>query len=288
MAKQHRKLTPLQLIGKAFFIALGAALMGVSLEGFLVPNQVIDGGITGISIMLNELTSVSLGLLIFVLNLPFLFLGYKQIGKTFAFSTLYGIAVMSVTTALLHDIEPFTDEKILAVLFGGLVLGFGIGLVLRFGGSLDGTEIVAILASKKTRIPVGQIILIINVFIFIGAGFVFGWDSAMYSIFTYYIASKVMDIVVEGLNESKSVTIISPHYEEISEAIMARLGRNTTFMYARGGYSKEDTQIIYCVVTRLELAKLKAVVQEIDPKAFIAIEHVSDVMGGGFDKKAIH
>lgn len=288
MAKTHRKLTPVELLKKFVFITAGAILMAVALEVFLVPNDIIDGGITGISIVLSKITALPLGVFLFIINLPFLFLGYKQIGKTFAISTLYGIVVMSVTTQLLHHVSPFTNEKILAVLFGGLILGLGVGLVIRFGGSLDGTEIVAILLSKKTRIPVGQIIMIMNVFIFIIAGFVFGWDSAMYSIFTYYMASKVMDIVVEGLNESKSVTIISSEYEEISQTIQDRLGRTTTFIYARGGYSREDTQMIYCVVTRLELAKLKSVVQEIDPKAFIAIEHVSDVLGGNFEKSAIH
>jgi len=288
MAKKHKRMTPFEFVKKFIFITLGAILMGVALEEFLVPNHVIDGGITGISIVLSSLTPVSLGINLFLLNLPFLWLGRKQIGNTFAIATLYGIAVMSVTTVLLHHVEPFTTDKILAVLFGGLLLGLGVGLVLRFGGSLDGSEIVAILLSRRARISVGQIIMFLNVFVFILAGFVFGWDSAMYSIFTYYIASKVMDIVVEGLNESKAVTIISAEYEEISETIMDRLGRNTTFLYARGGYSKEDIQMIYCVVTRLEVAKLKALVQDIDKKAFIAIEAVSDVMGGNFDKQAIH
>ena len=288
MARTHKKLTILDFLKRFIFITAGAVLMGVALELFLVPNNVIDGGITGISIVISKVTNLPLGLFIFIINLPFLIIGYKQIGKTFAFSTLYGIVVMSGTTLWLHHADAFTNEKILAVLFGGLILGLGVGLVLRFGGSLDGTEIVAILVSKKTRVPVGQIILFINVFIFIIAGFVFGWDSAMYSIFTFYIASKVMDVVVEGLNESKSVTIISSEYEEVSQAILDRLGRSTTFLYGRGGYSKEETQIIYCVVTRLELAKLKAVVQEIDEKAFIAIESVSDVLGGNFQKNSIH
>ncbi|MCM3341028.1 YitT family protein [Paenibacillus sp. MER TA 81-3] len=288
MARTHKKLTILDFLKRFIFITAGAVLMGVALELFLVPNNVIDGGITGVSIVISKVTNLPLGLFIFIINLPFLIIGYKQIGKTFAFSTLYGIVVMSGTTLWLHHADAFTNEKILAVLFGGLILGLGVGLVLRFGGSLDGTEIVAILFSKKTRVPVGQIILFINVFIFIVAGFVFGWDSAMYSIFTFYIASKVMDVVVEGLNESKSVTIISSEYEEVSQAILDRLGRSTTFLYGRGGYSKEDTQIIYCVVTRLELAKLKAIVQEIDEKAFIAIESVSDVLGGNFQKNSIH
>ncbi|CAM3457991.1 YitT family protein [Marinicrinis lubricantis] len=288
MPRKHKKMTFADFLKKFIFISIGAVMMAVALELFLVPNQVIDGGITGISIVLSEVTPIQLGIFIFFLNIPFLFIGYKQIGKTFAFSTLYGIALMSITTAMLHHVDPFTDEKILAVLYGGLILGAGVGLVIRFGGSLDGTEIVAILLSKKFKLPVGQIIMLINVFIFITAGFVFGWDSAMYSIFAYYIASKVMDIVVEGLEESKSVTIISSEYEEVSQAIIDRLGRSTTYIYARGGYSKEETQMIYCVVTRLEVAKLRSIVQEIDPSAFISIQHVSDVLGGNFNKSGIH
>ncbi|PZM66586.1 YitT family protein [Paenibacillus dendritiformis] len=288
MARTHKKTKLLDLIKRVVFITIGAVLMGVALELFLVPNSIIDGGIAGISIILSKTTSLKLGLFLFLLNVPFLMLGYKQIGKTFAFSTLYGIAVMSLTTAFLHDVNAFTNEKLLAVMFGGIMLGAGVGLVIRFGGSLDGTEIVSILISKKINVPVGQLIMIINVFIFIVAGFVFGWDSAMYSIFTYYIAFKMIDIVVEGLNESKSATIISSEYEEISQAIIDRLGRNTTFIYAKGGYMREDTQMIYCVLTRLEVAKLKAVVQDIDPKAFIAIETVSDVLGGNFSKANIH
>ena len=164
----------------------------------------------------------------------------------------------------------------------------GVGIIIRAGGSLDGTEIIAILLSKRLRLPVGQIIMFINVFIFIAAGFVFEWDSAMYSMFTYYIAAKVMDIVVEGINESKSVMIISNEYEEISQAIQDRLGRSTTFIYAKGGYLKEDNQIVYCVLTRLEMAKLKDVVHDIDENAFIAIQNVTDVMGSNFEKKSIH
>ncbi|MED1663031.1 YitT family protein [Brevibacillus laterosporus] len=288
MAKQHKKTTLSSFLLKFIFITIGAIMMAVSLELFLVPNKVIDGGIAGISIMMSSITNLPLGLFLFFFNLPFLIVGFKQIGKTFAISTLYGIAIMSLTTSMLHHVPAFTNEKMLAVMFGGVILGVGVGLVIRFGGTLDGTEIVAILLSRKTRVPVGQLIMFINVFIFIMAGFVFEWDSAMYSIFTYYIAFKLIDVVVEGLNESKSVTVISKEYEEISEAINARLGRSTTYVYARGGYSKEETQMIYCVVTRLEVAKLRAIIQEIDDNAFIAIEHVSDVTGGNFAKKDIH
>ncbi|MNJ58329.1 hypothetical protein D3C77_539580 [compost metagenome] len=220
--------------------------------------------------------------------MPFLFIGYKQVGKKFAFLALYGIIVLSVTTGFLHRVDAFTHEKLLAVFFGALLLGIGVGLVLRFGGTTDGAEIVAILISKKVNVSVGQVILMINIIIFIVAGFILGWDSALYSIFTYYIASKVMDIVVQGLDESKSVTIISQQYEEISDAIIKSMGRTTTYLYARGGVSKEEIQVLYCVVSRLELSNLKSVVREIDPKAFIAIESVSDVTGGSFADKSHH
>lgn len=286
--RKHKQITKALIARRVIFITIGAAMMGVALEIFLVPNLIIDGGIAGISILVSKVTGIRLGLFLFLFNLPFLMIGLKQIGKTFAISTLYGIAVMSITTALLHHIPAVTNEKLLAVLFGGVILGAGVGLVIRSGGALDGTEIIAILLSKKLRISVGQIIMIINVFIFIVAGFVFGWDSAMYSIFTYYIAYKLIDIVVEGLDESRSVTIITPDYEEVAQAIMDRLGRGTTLIYANGGYTNEETRIIYCVMTRLEVAKLKSIVQEIDSRAFIAIQNVADVFGSNFQENKIH
>lgn len=287
MAVDHsdKPLSVTQWILRLIFITIGAVLMAVALELFLVPNTVIDGGITGISIVLSQITPVFLGVYLVVINLPFLLIGRKLIGNTFAILTLYGITVMSICTVWLHHAHAVTDDRLLAVLFGGIILGFGVGLVLRFGGALDGSEIIAILLSKKLKFPVGQIILFINVFIFLLAGFVLGWDAAMYSIITYYIASKVMDIVVEGMNESKSVTIVSKKYEEISQAISDRLGRTTTLIYAKGGYSKEDVQMIYCVISRIELSKLKSIVHSIDRRAFVAIETVSDVTEGALDNK---
>ena len=167
--QKHKNLTVGEILKRFIFITIGAVLMAVALEIFLVPNEIIDGGITGISIVLSSITPIKLGVFLFIINLPFLFIGYKQIGKTFAFSTLYGIVVLSVATTFLHHVDPFTNEKILAVLFGGLILGLGVGLVIRYGGALDGTEIIAILLSK-TRMPVGQIIMIINVFILLRQG----------------------------------------------------------------------------------------------------------------------
>jgi uncharacterized membrane-anchored protein YitT (DUF2179 family) len=285
---KHKGLTKAKLAQRTIFIIFGAILMGVGIEEFLVPNRILDGGIVGISIILSHLTGFKLGIFIFVLNIPFFFIGYKQIGKTFALSTLLGIAVLSVTTALLHNVPALTEDLLLATVFGGIVLGVGVGIVIRYGGSLDGTEIMAILINKKTPFSVGEIIMFFNVFIFAIAGFVFGWDRAMYSLLAYYIAFKTIDIVIAGLDESKSAWIISEQYEEIGETILARLGRGVTYLNGEGAYTGDDKKVIFCVITRLEEAKLKEIVQEIDPSAFLAVANISEVRGGRFKKKDIH
>ncbi|AJY73935.1 YitT family protein [Paenibacillus beijingensis] len=288
VTNQHTKLTTLEVIQRIIFITIGASLMAVALEIFLVPNNIIDGGITGISIMLSAITDVPLGIFLFILNVPFLIIGYKQIGKTFAMSTLYGVAIMSIGTQLLHHVHAFTDELFLASVFGGIILGAGVGLVIRFGGSLDGTEIVAILFNKRLPFSVGEIIMFINLFILTSAGFVFSWDRAMYSIIAYFIAYKVMDVVIEGIDESKSVWIISDEYKAVGETIMSRLGRGVTYLAGEGGFTGGNKTVIFVVVTRLEEAKLKSIVMEQDPSAFLAVGNIHDVKGGRFKKREIH
>ncbi|WP_078502518.1 YitT family protein [Paenibacillus selenitireducens] len=281
--------TPLPIILKrVIFIIIGAVLMAVALEMFLVPNSIIDGGITGISIILAHLTGLKLGIFLFVLNLPFLFIGYKQIGKTFALSTLLGIAVMSLTTVWFHHVDSFTSNPLLASVFGGILLGIGVGLVIRFGGSLDGTEIIAILISKKIPFSVGQIVMFFNLFILSSAGLVFDWDRAMYSLIAYFIAYKMMDTTIEGFDESKSVWVISENHREIGEALLSRLGRGVTYLNGEGGFSGDTKKVIFAVITRLEEAKLKTIVHDIDPTAFLAIGNIHDVSGGRFAKKDIH
>jgi uncharacterized membrane-anchored protein YitT (DUF2179 family) len=275
-------------VAKYFFITLGSFLVAIGLDLFLVPNSVIDGGIIGISIILSHITGINLSFFIFLLNIPFLILGYKQIGKSFAINTMYAVTLLSVFSFLLHSYNPWTNDQILASVFGGIILGIGVGTIIRFGGALDGTEIVAIIASNKFGFSVGEIVMFFNVFIFGAAGLAFAWNSVMYSMIAYFIAFKAIDIVIEGLNESKSVTIISSNPTEIADAVIARLGRGVTYIYGKGGYSQEDKEILYCVVTRLEVAKLKSIVHEKDPSAFVAIEHVADVMGERFKKRAIH
>ncbi|WP_134701962.1 YitT family protein [Ammoniphilus sp. YIM 78166] len=267
---------------------LGACLVSIGLEIFLVPNQVIDGGIVGISIILAHLLKIKLGFLLFILNLPFLFVGYKQIGKTFAISTLFGISIMSIGTFLLHPVPVLTKDPLLAAVFGGIILGVGVGLVIRYGGSLDGTEIIAILFTKRTPFSVGEVVMFFNLFILGSAGFVFGWDRAMYSLIAYYVAFKMIDITLEGLDQSKSVWIISENFKEIGDSILARLGRGITYLQGEGGYTGEDKKVIFCVITRLEEAKMKAIVEEIDSAAFLAIGNIHDVKGGRFKKRNIH
>ncbi|MDP4169345.1 MAG: YitT family protein [Bacillota bacterium] len=285
---QHRKLSRRKIIQRILFIALGACMMAVGLEIFLVPNHVIDGGITGISIMLSYITGWNLGIFIFLLNIPFFLIGYKLIGKTFAFSTMFGIIVLSIATAILHTVHSFTQDILLASVFGGIVLGIGVGIVIRYGGSLDGTEILAILFNEKLPFSVGEIIMFLNLFILGSAGFVFTWDRAMYSLIAYFVAFKTIDITITGLDESKSVWIISDHAYLIGEAILARLGRGVTYINGEGAYSGEDKKVIFCVISRLEEAKLKDIVTDNDPSAFLAVADIAEVRGGRFKKKGIH
>jgi len=284
----HQKLPISKLLRRALFILIGATLVSVGLEIFLVPNQIIDGGIVGISIIASHLTGIKLGVFLFVLNLPFLLIGYKHMGKTFAISTLFGVTVMSIGTSLLHPVSSLTDDPLLAAVFGGIILGIGVGLVLRYGGSLDGTEIVAVLMNKKSPFSVGEIVMFMNLFILSSAGFVFGWNHAMYSLIAYYIAFKMIDLTIDGFQESKSVWIISDNYKEIGDAISARLGRGITYLKGEGGYSGDDKKVVFCVITRLEEAKLKLIVEELDPSAFLAVGNIHDVRGGQFKKSAIH
>ncbi|MEH7376797.1 Uncharacterized membrane-anchored protein YitT, contains DUF161 and DUF2179 domains [Bacillus sp. OV166] len=289
MAKiQHRRLTKRKILQRILLITLGATLMAVGLEIFLVPNNVIDGGITGISIMLSYVTGWKLGIFLFILNIPFFFIGYKQIGKTFALSTLYGIIILSIGTSLLHPVPAFTQDILLATVFGGIVLGIGVGIVIRYGGSLDGTEILAILFNNKLPFSVGEIIMFFNLFILGCAGFVFTWDRAMYSLIAYFVAYKTIDITITGLDESKSVWIISDNAKQIGDAIMNRLGRGVTYINGEGAYSGDDKKVIFCVINRLEEAKLKEIVTENDDSAFLAVADIAEVRGGRFKKKDIH
>lgn len=273
---------------KYSLLFLGSILAAAGLEFFLIPNNIIDGGVVGISIISSYLSNVPLGVFTFTLNIPFLFFGYKQIGKTFVVSSLFSITSLSFWVTIFHPIPGLTTDILLATVFGGIILGIGVGIIIRYGGSLDGTEIIAIVLNKRIAFSVGQIVMFFNLFILSSAALVFGWDRAMYSLIAYFIAFKVIDITIEGLDEARAAIIISENWNEIGEAIIARLGRGVTYFDGQGGCSKSRKKIIYSVITRLEVAKLKSIINDKDENAFVTITDVSDLMGGKHKKRAIH
>ena len=276
------------IIKKYLLLTLGAIVYAAGLETFFVPNNLIDGGIVGVSMMISYLTDTPLSVFVVLLNIPFLYLGYKQIGKTFTISTLYSIVVLALAIQYFHTTPNITYDIFLATIFGGIVVGLGVGMIIRYGGSVDGTEIVAIISDRKTELSVGETVMIINLFILSSAGLVFGWERAMYSLIAYFIAYKVMDLVISGLEESKGVMIVSDKSDDLAETLLTRLGRGVTILHGEGAYTNEPKRILYTVVTRLEVAKLKAIVKEKDPSAFLSIYNINDVVGGRVKKKSIH
>lgn len=264
---------------RALFITIGAFITAAALETFLLPNNIIDGGVIGISMMVHYITKLNLGLLIFGINIPFILLAWNKLGQKFVIQTFFATGMLAIATNIFHGFH-VTEDLILSAVFGGIILGFGVGLILRNNASLDGTEMISITISKKIRIiSVGELLMIINLFIYMGAGFLFGWDRALYSILTYYIASKVIDAVLEGLDKSKSVRIVSDFHREIGEAIMKELNVSVTYIKTMGGYSRQEKILTYCVVNKFEIPKLKDVVHSLDPKAFIVTEVVHEVEG---------
>ena len=277
-----------EYIKRAVMLMIGSVIAAAGLEFFLVPNQLIDGGIIGLSIIASHLSGWSLSVFVVLLNLPFLYLGYKQIGKSFALSTLFAVSMLSYWLSVFHPIPEWTHDMFLVAVFGGIAVGVGVGLIIRYGGSLDGTEIVAIIIDRASGFSVGEIVMFFNLFILSSAGLVFGWDKAMYSLVAYFIAFKVIDITIRGLDESKGIMIVSDYPEEIAEVLLARLGRGVTILHGEGGYTAEDKKVLYSVITRLEISKLKSIINSIDPKAFVTIHDVHEVMGGHGHKRAIH
>ncbi len=266
-------------------IAIGAVVAAFALEALLVPCTILDGGVTGISIILNQLTGISLSAFVFVLNIPFLIIGFKQMGKRFLVRGIFGMALFSVMLAVFHHVEAVTHEELLAVVFGGVLLGAGVGLVLRYGGCLDGTEIVALLVSKKTNASVGQVILMINVVIYAVAGILFGWDRALYSLLTYFITFKVIDMVEAGMDQGKSLMIITENGRELAEEIYRKMGRTCTLMEGEGLVSG-DKDVLYCVVTRLELSDAKEIIQNADYSAFVTVTDIAEILGQHIKKKS--
>lgn len=294
IAKEFYKLkvTAIHFIKDAFLILVGILAAGFGLEGFLLPNSFIDGGVTGISLLTAEVTKYPLPILIIVINIPFIILGYHQIGKQFAIKSV--IAIIGLALAITFIRYPvITSDKLLISVFGGFFLGAGIGFAIRGGGVLDGTEILAIYLSKRTGLTLGDVILVFNIFIFSVAAYVLSIETALYSILAYLAASKTVDFVIEGVEEYTGVTIVSAHCEEVRLMITEKMGRGVTIYTGKRGFGKRgenrgDMDIVYTVITRLEIGKLQTEVEKIDPNAFIVMNTVKDTKGGMIKKRPLH
>lgn len=283
----------LRALKSAAFIIVGILSAGMGLKGFLLSSHFIDGGVTGISMLLADVTGVRLSVWLLIVNLPFVLIGYRQIGRKFAVLSALAIGGLSVCL-LVVPYPDVTPDKLLTAVFGGFFIGAGIGLTIRGGGVLDGTEVAALLISRSSHsLRVGDVILILNVFIFLAAAFFLGIEPALYSILTYAAASKTIDFLLHGIEEYTAITIISPKHQEIKDTIMNQLHRGLTVYHGHGGFGSRgagepDQEILYCVVTRLEIGNVKTVVREIDPNAFITTQSLSDVEGGLIKRPAYH
>ena len=278
-------MTVLKHVWEFLMLALGAVIAAFAIEEFLVPCKILDGGVVGISIIANYLTNIPLSLLTFVLNIPFLIVGFRVIGREFFVKAGFAMVTFSIFLEVFAPMGDVTRDSLLAVCFGGIILGIGVGIVISFGGCLDGTETVAILLNRKTDFPVGRTVLFFNIVIYSIAGFLFGFDRAMYSLLTYYITSKVLDFIDNGMNQAKAAMIITNDGEEIADMIYKQMGRTVTIMEGAGLISgKKD--VLYCVLNRLEVYELKKLINEADTSAFIAINEVSEIIGNHIKKKA--
>lgn len=273
------------------FISFGVVSAAFGLEGFLLPNNFLDGGVVGISLLTNVLTDIDLSYLLVVINLPFIIIGYTQISKIFALKTLAAIVVLALLLNVV-DFPAITSDKLLISFFGGFFLGLGIGLSIRGGSVIDGTEVLAIYTSRKTALTVGDFILFLNILIFSVAAYLINIETALYAILTYLVASKTVDFVVHGIEEYTSVMIVSSKSAEIKEAIIKNMGRGVTVLKGKSGFGKQgvrdtDIDILYSVITRLELQKLKTEIAKIDDDAFVVENSVNDIKGGMIKKRPL-
>ena len=270
-----------------FFITVGAVIAAFALEEFLVPFKILDGGIVGVSMIVSQLSGLPLGILTIILNIPFVLMGFKRLGIRFLVKAIYAMVLFSVFLGVFKDMKAVTDKEILVVAFGGVLLGIGVGLILRYGGCLDGTEIVAMFLSKHVEFSVGQIVLFFNIIIYGVAGLLFGPDRALYSLLTYFITSKVIDIVENGMEQGKSVMIITDHGKDIADAIYTQLGRTCTQMEGKGMVSNGIKTVLYCVITRVEVPAIKKIINDADVSAFMTISDVSEIVGNHIKKRKI-
>jgi Uncharacterized conserved protein len=259
-------------------IGIGSTLAAVGLQFFLLPNHLLDGGVTGVSILGAYLTGIPFGVLLLVLNIPFVYLGWRKFGKSFAVYSSIGIVTLAALT-FIHVPEGFTDVPILAAVFGGIFVGVGSGLVIRYGGVIDGADTVAVLIDRVTVFSIGEAIMVINGLIIAAAGFAFGWENALYSLIAYFVAHKAIDVTVEGLNESRSVWIVSMKVRDIGKIINEVIDEPVTYLKESNPKDPEPHGILLAVITRFEEQKVKAAIHSVDPKAFIVISNAHEIIG---------
>ncbi len=281
-AQQATRKTYKQHLSNFFWIALGAFLAAIAIRIFLLPNQLIDGGVVGIALIIARLYGDSyLSYALVVLNLPFIYLAFTQIRRSFVVQMLIAVLLFAGFLAVLRHITPFIGDPLEIIVFGGAILGVGVGLIIRHGGCTDGTEILAILINRHKGFTVGQVVLFINIFIFAAYGLIFkDWHIALRSLMTYFVAFKMMDFVIVGLDELKSVLIISNKPKDLGNAIMNELGLGLTILHGKGGFSGDSRDLLLVIVERLDLAELKEIVLREDPTAFMAIEDLHEVVYG--------
>ena len=270
-----------------FMLIVGAACAAFSIECFLIPNTILDGGVTGISMMINYTSGIALSILVVVINIPFFIIGFKAMGKRFLFKGLFSTVAFALFLEVFKGVETVTNSELLAVVFGGVLLGVGVGLVLRYGGCLDGTEIAAMLLSRKVGVSTGGLIFMINIFIYLTAGLLFGWDRALLSLLTYFITFKIIDLVEEGMNQARAAMIITEHAAELADAIYVKLGRTCTIRNAEGLVSGSGKTVLYCVITRVEVNELKRIIKDSDVSAFVTISEVSEILGNHIKRNHI-
>lgn len=272
------------------FMMLGVWSAAFGLEGFLIPNAFIDGGATGIALLVIRLTDLPLPVLLIAVNAPFIWIAYRTIGREFAVKTSMAIAALALVTATVH-FPVVTNDKLLVAVFGGFFLGAGIGLAVRGGSVIDGTEVVALALSKRLGVTLGDVVMVINILIFGVAAWLFDVGTALYAMITYLAASKTVDFVIEGIEEYTGITIITPHSLEVRQMIANVMGRGLTVYMGKRGFGKTghsfDTEIIYCVITRLEISKLLTEIEKIDPNAFVVMSAVKDTRGGIIKKRPL-
>jgi uncharacterized membrane-anchored protein YitT (DUF2179 family) len=287
------KFDPADFLGNAkriLLMFLGSMFYAVGLKFFLLPNGLFDNGTTGICVIIYYLTGFPLGILFILLNIPFWIIGYKFINKNYAFLTIFSIITLSGFVEIFKilsfvNLQSITNDIFLASIFGGVLLGFGVGIIIRNGGAIDGVETIAIIYNRRTGFSIGEIALFFNIFIIGSAGFIFGLNRALYSLISYFICIKMIDLTVEGFDDAKSVMIISDKAEQISMLLMLDLGKGVTFLTGKGGFTKSEKNVIYTVITRFEIGRLKKLVNIIDPNSFVIISDVHEVMGGNLKRK---